>query len=256
MSTSSSATADLQQASRPEAKEQERSATATSMSGPFQAEEKSQIGDCRSDSDDEDGRYDGDAEDEPEYNWVPNGSEFLNRIGKELDSASPAPVNLSFSEHQQYWKAKFDALVQKISNDGTADTQLTEPPIKPFEIEILDYRNLDEHGCGLHCPCDLDSTRNVEHKVFILSHESGLTHKIFLEQLRDILHSQEGQAQYSVAQDVLAGKLSVKGFNWMMSSGEIWNAGREGKDSGQALPCVYVEVDGTRKQAERQPREH
>ena len=184
-----------------------------------------------------------------EYIWEPHGFSFLRRISNDLTTHRPGP-GLTFKEHQHHWRSVFGAILAKVTDKGEANTQLTVPPIPKLEVELLDPIVLDTHGCGLHCPCDLDRDRDVHGKVFILECETGLTGGEFLKQLGEVLYGEDEPERYGLMRDVFAGGLDFDKFNWMSSDGEMFPPSRTRYNPEERLPCLYVEVIGRRAECE------
>jgi hypothetical protein len=157
---------------------------------------------------------------------------------------------MSFAEHQRHYQAKFYSILQTIREAGTAECKLSEAPTKKMEIEILDHNVLEEHGCGMHCPCDLDSARNVDNKILVLEHDTGITQQFLLETVRNFVYGEEDATKYRLMQDIFSGGLTFDKFNWMSSAGELnctyRNKGKAKVTELEHLPCLFVEVSGNR----------
>lgn len=187
-----------------------------------------------------------DTESEIVPDWKPVGFPFLRQCGDTLAS-TPAPSAISFAEHQRHWRDRFNQMLSTLEFANDASTQLTDPPTHKVEVEILDHAELDQHGCGLHCPCDLDDARNVADKIFVLSSESGLTKGDVLRQLRDHVYGNDDEGSYPWARDTFVGGLDFKTFNWL-SYGQAPAGAYRGGRRDEELPCVFFEVDGKRKE--------
>jgi len=198
---------------------------------------------------DEEADEEADTESEVEPDWKPVGFPFLRQCSNTLAS-TPAPAAASFAEHQQHWRDCFSQLLSTLESTDEASTQLTDPLTYKVEVEILDHAELDRHGCGLHCPCDLDDTRNVADKIFVLSSESGLTKGDVLRQLRDHVYGNDNEDSYPWARDTFVGGLNFKTFNWL-SYGQAPARAYRGGGRDEELPCVFFEVDGKRKEVEK-----
>jgi len=226
----------------------------TNISGEEPSTDDQQDTDATSNPDSESGAdenadedADEDAEPDVKPDWKPVAFPFFREWSKTL-SSTPAPAASTFAEHQRYWRDRFNGLLSNFEPTDIS-TQLTDPPTRKIEIEILDHAVLDLHGCGLHCPCDLDESRNVADKVFVLSCESGLTKGEVLRQLRDRVYGDDDERSYQWARDTFVGGLNFKQLNWMSYGHAPAMAYREG-GRGEKLPCVFFEVDGKRRVVE------
>lgn len=196
------------------------------------------------DSDDDDEDDDSDEEEMPD--WKPVAFPFLRNLSKSL-AAVPAPPGRSFAEHQRHWHNAFTAQIDALRTSGEDSQQLTQPPTRKLEIEILDHEELDKHGCGLHCPCDLDSKRDVSGKILVLEEGGGLTKAGFLTMLRDRIYGKCEERAYEWARGEFVGGLDFKMFNWMSFGRGPSSEYRENyqpEEGLRGLPCVFFEVTG------------
>lgn len=217
------------------------------------ATEPEQTTDATSNDDTETDSEDGPDEDEDEDeddepfvpDWNPIAFPFLRRINKVLSSQS-APPGLTFSAHQKHWHSIFNTEINYLKEAKEHDSQLTHPPTTKIELEILDYEELEKHGCGLHCPCDLDEERDVSGKIIVVEDEAGLTKGGLLATVRDEVYGEGEEEGYAWARDVFVGGLDFRGFNWMSFGHSPASGARAGVER-DGLPCLYFEVSGKRR---------
>jgi hypothetical protein len=230
------------------------STSTTDVSDPEHTTDDQQTTDATSNPEsesDEDDDYDEDEESDEEEtpDWNPVAFPFLRQLSKTL-SSQRAPPGCSFSAHQKYWYDVFTAQINPLTASGEDSQHLTQPPTRKLEIEVLDYEELEHHGCGLHCPCDLDSERDVTGKILVLEEESGLTKAGILTKLRDAVYGECEERAYVWAQRDFAGGLDFKMFNWMSFGRGPSSEYRQRYQPGRGqhlLPCVFFEVTGVRR---------
>lgn len=228
------------------------STSTTDVSDPEHTTDDQQTTDAtsnpESESDEDDDEDEEDSDEEVMPDWKPVALPFLRNLSKTL-SSQPAPPGCSFSAHQKHWHDVFTTQIDALTASGEDSQQLTEPPTRKLEIEILDYEDLEKHGCGLHCPCDLHSERDVSGKILVLEEGGGLTKAGVLTKLRDAIYGECEERAYVWARRDFVGGLDFKMFNWMSFGRGPSSEFRERyqpEERLRGLPCVFFEVTGVR----------